>query len=295
MDDRDLLMIKYLNQFKNVTKAANALFISQPALTSRIHALERELGAKLLHSSNKGIIFTPSGLELVDFADKVLTQLDTLKNNLRAIEDENAGLIRITGPYIICYYYMPQIIKAFRKIYPKVQFSVHSAPSSEVITLMNQNKFDFGFLRNDFGWEEKQSVRLSVDYIAVISMTPFKKDDLPNMQRVSYSTDHYYTKMLELWWNNNFMKPPKVDVMVNSLDLCKEMVYSGLGFGILPSVFLPECPDAYSFILQDQAGNPIERVTRLVYKRDNISGKIAKKFLEFLQKEDFSSFFHSKR
>ena len=44
MDDRDLLILKYLAEFKNITKTANALFISQPALTKRIQQLEKELG-----------------------------------------------------------------------------------------------------------------------------------------------------------------------------------------------------------------------------------------------------------
>ena len=73
MDERDFLIIKYLSIFKNITSTANALFISQPALTRRIKQLEKELHTKLIVSSNKGIQLTPTGIEAVAFAEDSLT------------------------------------------------------------------------------------------------------------------------------------------------------------------------------------------------------------------------------
>ena len=76
MNDRDLLILKYLHTFNNITKTANALFISQPALTARIKQLEQELGTKLIYSSNKGIYLTATGLEAAAFAQDADRQTD---------------------------------------------------------------------------------------------------------------------------------------------------------------------------------------------------------------------------
>ena len=147
MNERDLLILKYLHEFKNITKTANALFISQPALTARIKQLERELNTTLLHSSNKGIFLTSTGMEAAVFADDVLKRMAEFKERIQAIDDENAGMLKLTAPIIICQYYLPQLIKAFKMEHPKVKFYVSQAPSSRVVTMMHANECHFGFLR----------------------------------------------------------------------------------------------------------------------------------------------------
>jgi DNA-binding transcriptional LysR family regulator len=191
---------------------------------------------------------------------------------------------------IICQNYLPALIIAFKKEYPNAKFQVTMMPSSSVVTLMNNKKCHFGFLRNDFGWERDESRLLSVNYIAAVSRQKFKLADLANMNRIAYTTDTYYQKMLELWWKNNFDTLPKIDVMVNDLNLCKKMVFSGLGFGLLPSIVLPECPQAHSLILKDRNGKPIERKTYMIYKKDVINSKLTRNFLKFVQEHEFSSF-----
>jgi len=290
MNERDLLILKYLHEFKNITKTANALFISQPALTARIKQLEKELNTTLLHSSNKGIFLTATGMEAAVYADDVLKRTIEFRERIQAIDDETAGMLKLTAPMIICQNYLPQLIKAFKVTHPNVKFYISEAPSSKVVTSMHANECHFGFLRNDFGWEDEGTHLLGTNYIAAVSRKPFKLSELATMNRIGYTTDTYYQKMLEIWWNNNFPTPPKTNVMVNSLNLCKEMVYSGLGFGLLPSVFLPECPKAHSIILKDKHGKPIERKTYLIYKKENIKSKVALQFLQFVKEHEFSTF-----
>lgn len=68
------------------------------------------------------------------------------------------------------------------------------------------------------------------------------------------------------------------------------MVYRGLGFGLLPSVFLPECPSAYSHTLKNKEGKPIECNTWLVYNENNIKNKSVKEFVDFIKQNEFSDF-----
>jgi len=293
LTERDLLILKYLKEFGNITKTANALFISQPALTARIKQLEQELGTKLMHSSNKGVYLTPTGLEAAAFADDILRRFDGFRSKIQAIEDEEAGCLKLSAPYIISKYYLPAVITAFRKEHPKVKFNVTVAPSSRVTPMLEADKCNFGFLRNDFGWDGGKHL-LCLNYIAAVNLRPFEISDLPHMHRVDYTTDTYYKKMLNLWWDDTFATPPQVDVTVDSLELCKEMVFSGVGFGILPSVFLPECPEATSYILKNKAGKPIERHTWLIYKKDVLNYRVAKQFLEFIKAHDFSDFLQLK-
>ena len=294
MNEQDLLLIKYLHQFNNITKTANALFISQPALSARIKRIEKDLDTKLICSNNKGVYLTPAGLEVAEFADGALKRLEALKERVNIIDNKNCRIIKLTAPNIISQYYLPSVIKKFKQLQPQTLFEITVAPSSKVVTLMNEKRCHFGFLRNDFGWEHDKQILLCVNYIAAVSLHYFEMKDLDHMSRVDYTTDTYYKKMLDLWWNNTFSTLPKVDVMVNSLDLCKEMVFSGLGFGLLPSVFLPECPEACSYILRDREGKKIERNTFLIYRDDIVENKLDMEFLYFIKKSDFSQFLQIK-
>ena len=111
------------------------------------------------------------------------------------------------------------------------------------------------------------------------------------MSRVAYTTDAYYMKMLDLWWDRNFSSPPQIDVQVSSLNLCIEMVLNGIGFGLLPSVLIPDSPEIYKIILNDQSGNPIQRHTYLIYKKAGINTTAKKNFLSFIKEHPFDDFF----
>ena len=292
MTERDLLIIKYIYEFKNITKAANALFISQPALTMRLNQIEQELGIKLIERNNKGLEFTDAGMEAMMFSETILKNFSDFRERMHVLKDEDAGILRICAPDIISKYYLPQVIQEFKKEYPKVKFELMVTPSSKVVELMKSHKVNFGFLRNDFGLDPSEMLYLGTNYIAAVSMSPFELKDLPNMQRVVYTTDTYYEIMLDLWWKENFETKPIYNIKVNTLDLCKEMVYSGLGYGILPSVFISERKEAHNIILCDRKGRPVERNTWLAFHSDEVkNNKNSHAFLNFLKEHDFSSFF----
>lgn len=290
MDNRDLLILKYLSDFKNITKTANALFMSQPALTKRIKHMEKELNTQLVESSNKGITLTPTGIEAALFADDALNRFDQLTKRLAEIDNKNLSVLRLTAPNIICEYYLPSIIRKFKKIHPKARFLITMAPSSKVVSLMNNNQCDFGFLRNDFGWDDAGMLLLTTNHIVAACRQPFALKDLSHMNRVAYTTDAYYMKMLDLWWSNNFSTPPHIDVQVSSLDLCCEMVFQGLGFGLLPSVLIPKDLPIHQLVLNDKDGKPIQRHTYLIFKEKEVNSRINKDFLAFIQEHPFESF-----
>lgn len=292
MDERDFLIIKYLSIFKNITSTANALFISQPALTRRIKQLEKELHTKLIVSSNKGIQLTPTGIEAVAFAEDSLTSLRKFKERIESLEHKQAGLIRIGAPNIICEYYSPSIVAAFKKVHPDASFNIIAKASSEVVSMLNSNKIDFGFTRNDFGWDKDEMILLGTNHIVAASVKPFELKDLIHMNRVAYSTDSYYLKMLDLWWKSHFNTPPQINVQVNSLNLCLQMVLKGIGFGLLPDILIPASAHMHEIVLNDIEDHPIQRHTYLIFKKEKTHTKLFRDFLKFMSDNNFSAFLH---
>jgi DNA-binding transcriptional LysR family regulator len=287
MDERDWQIIKTLYEEKNITKTANILYLSQPALTTRIKQIENKLGVALIYRGNKGITFTSAGERAAIFALKILNETSTFKEELANLGDEIGGILRIAAPSILASYYLPQLLSKFQELYPKVTFDISIAPSSKVLGLMTSKALHFGFLRNDFGWDEHAKLLLTTNYVCAVATKPFKLEDLPNMTRIDYETEVYYRTFLDAWWNDNFKVPPKIGMQVSNLDLSKEMVFKGLGYGLLPSILIDDKPGLYSIPLCDKNGKLLARNTWLIYKKGILSTKLSRTFYEFVKECDF--------
>lgn len=290
MEERDWLILKTLYEQKNITKTAEKLYLSQPTLTARIKHIEEALGTKLLYRGNKGIRFTDTGEYAVEFAEKILKEIRVFKENLSAMQKDVAGVLRIAAPAIIVKYYFPKLLAAFKALYPKVKFDVRTACSSDVQKLAGDMEIHFGFLRNENDWPDNEKILLSVNNVCAVSTQKFKLADLPGMVRVDYDTDKYYKNMLDEWWKETFDDAPIIGTKVSNLDMCKEMVFNGLGYGILPSILLKDEPHLHAIPLTDAAGKIIERKTWLIFKKDTLRMVLPKAFYDFLEEADFDSF-----
>jgi len=95
MEDRDWLILQELYRTKNITKASQKLYMSQPALTARLQNIETEFDVKVVIRSTKGIKFTQQGEYLAHKADEMLQQLHTIKDQVQSMKDEVGGTIDI--------------------------------------------------------------------------------------------------------------------------------------------------------------------------------------------------------
>ena len=90
---RDFLAVA---RYKNFSKAAESLYIGQPALSRRISALERQLGVQLFLRSNKAVELTKAGEILREEAQHIIEQLEQLEEKMQAAEQGVTGSIRVT-------------------------------------------------------------------------------------------------------------------------------------------------------------------------------------------------------
>jgi len=87
MRDEDWRTIIILHECQNLTKAAAAMYLSQPTLTKQVHRIEAELGVAIVNRSNRGISFTKEGEYLAAQARSILKLIDDTKANLRIISE----------------------------------------------------------------------------------------------------------------------------------------------------------------------------------------------------------------
>ena len=287
MEDRDWLILQVLYEQKNITKTAQSLFISQPALTARLRQIEKEFGITIVHRTSKGVQFTPQGEFLAKASIEMLLKLRKIKEQVLNLDEAVMGTLRIGASGFFTAFTLPPLLKQFKKQYPHVEFKVHTTWSKDVFNLVFNQEVHIGFISADYGWQGEKHL-LFEDRIYVASMEEIDFTNLPNMPRINYQSDGLIKASIDKWWRDNFSQPPSISMEVDKLATCKEMVRNGLGYGILPGRLLHDVPSMHRIMLTDQQGNPILRRFWMIYHEEDQALNVLKAFIDFIKKVDFT-------
>ncbi|MBU8881332.1 LysR family transcriptional regulator [Bacillus sp. FJAT-29790] len=282
MDERDWLIIHTLYQEKNITNTGKALYISQPTLTKRLQQIETELGVKVVNRGVKGVQFTPEGEYLAKRAAALLDTFREIKEDVDNFNHYIAGTLRLGVSNFISKYKLPGWLTAFEKQYPDVEFQVETGYSKQINHLAYNQDIHIGFIRGDYNWPEEKEL-LFEESLCIASIYPIDLEDLPNLPRIDYQTDLLYKHLTDNWWAERYSQPPLVRVTIDRGDTCKEMVLSGLGYAILPSLFLKDVPHVYQIPLQTKEGLPITQKTWMIYHKDAEKLNVVKAFVDFIK------------
>ncbi len=284
MEERDWHILQKLYECKNITRAAKELYISQPALTARIKYIESTLGVSLFLRSNKGIVFTEEGEFTVRFAKDVIQRFKLFREQLAEMSQTVKGVLRIAAPHTVIKYYLPPIVKAFTEEYPEVRIFLMTHSSSETASSVRSGKVHFGFIRSEGEWDPSEQLMITEDHMVLVSAKPFTMEELPLLPRVDYLTDSYYRQVLDSWWAEHFKKPPTIDVQTSNLETCREMIYRGVGYGVLPSMVMGRGGEnMHTMILKDKQGKILYRHTYLIYKKEILQNRLAEAFFNFIK------------
>ena len=146
MDLRALMSFVTVCRLGNITRAAEALYISQPALTRQIQELEQELGCQLLVRSTRSLSLTDNGYLFMLRAQEILDLAKQAKNELSENGDILHGVIRVGIVESKIMDYFADAVVQFNKKYPHVQFEVYSADGDDLKRNLDENKLDMALL-----------------------------------------------------------------------------------------------------------------------------------------------------
>jgi LysR family transcriptional regulator, nitrogen assimilation regulatory protein len=119
-------------EFRNVTRAAEALGLSQPSLSRILGNLEDELGAKLFTRSPRGVRLTDAGEQFQSGAANILRQVDGLVSDVRSRELSPGGRVTIGLPVVMTEFVTRPLATWFSRAFPKAQLSIHEGISDEL-------------------------------------------------------------------------------------------------------------------------------------------------------------------
>jgi DNA-binding transcriptional LysR family regulator len=284
MDEKDWLILQTIYEERNITKAADKLYTSQPSLTYRLQQMEEEVGVKIVWRSKKGIKFTSEGEYLVKYARNMLLEFQKTKDYLLNMNDNVEGIIRLGVSSNFAHYRLPSLLVSFLELYPNVQFKVKTGWSSEIFQLLQNEDVHIGIIRGDYHWLE-QKVLISEESMCIISDKEIYIEDLPKLPRITYKTDPQLKQLINNWWHEHFIHPPLITMEVDKVQTCKEMVMHGLGYAIIPSICLKPHDHVQMIDLTSKNGEALSRKTWMTHRDSEQEFYVVKKFIEFVKQQ----------
>src|SRR5256886_6208823 len=129
-------------------RAADALRLTQPAISARIRALEDSLAVKLFERGKNGLALSAAGRALRPHAEQLLHAVAQARQAVHDLRPASAGALQIASVLSICTYLLPDVLKRFQAAYPKVLITVRSGHSKEVLEMVLRGEAEIGLARS---------------------------------------------------------------------------------------------------------------------------------------------------
>ncbi len=228
----------------SLTKAADELFISQPAVSQAIKSLETQLGMTLFNRGHRGMELTAQGGELIiDDIEKALRLLSGIEDKVSKLRHSAQGTLRIGASETIFQYCIADHLMDYHKLYPDVKFELISDVSPKIVEYLKADRCDVGFL--NLPLEADDSVVISDTVMLLndvfIAGEPFRELqgkkisvwDLKKYPLLLMQPNTVFRTSFNQYTNNlGIQLEPAIEV--DSWGFMKKLVAEGMGIGCIP-------------------------------------------------------------
>lgn len=140
---KDIDYIYAVYQEKSFSKAAQKLFISQPALSASVKKTERLLGVELFYRTTKPLKATPAGEKYIEYVEKVIELRRDMEKSLSAISKTQQLVLNAGGSTYFCSYILPPFLRELQQHYPGLLANLNEGTTTTLKELLEQDKIEF--------------------------------------------------------------------------------------------------------------------------------------------------------
>jgi DNA-binding transcriptional LysR family regulator len=224
----------------NVSRAAEALFLSQPALSARLKSLEAELGAELFVRTRRGVRLTDTGRAFLPYAQRAIDSIADGKLFVAELARGGEGRLAIGAAPSVSTSVLPVMLSRFRADRPNVQLVVVTGHSEEVLEMVLREQVDLGLVR-ELRHPEIVATPLYDDELVLVVEPghPFanrgriKVADVTSEHLILFDRTSSYHELTSVLFREAGIVPRGV-MELDTIDGAKKMVEQGLGVALLP-------------------------------------------------------------
>lgn len=232
------LMVSEVNSF---TRAAERLYVSQPAVTNAVRTLEDELGIKLFDRSQKQAMLTPEGKIFYAHIDKIMQGISNTLNEINALRDIRRGVFRIGLTDFGGVISSTQMIKHCMESFPNIKISVRENTTENLQKQLIEDKIDIAIVFDGLELGTLSYIKLPREEIVVCCARQHKfrrfnsisLDELRDENFLLAGQDSIYRQKLESELNAVGLKP-RIVLESSQVQTIKNLVADGCGITLLP-------------------------------------------------------------
>jgi DNA-binding transcriptional LysR family regulator len=239
---RQLTYFIEVANYKSITKAAEQLHISQPALSKSIKALEEELGTTLLIRTNKATHVTDAGHVVLEHARKMTGLVEEMKLTLSDLTNLLVGQLNIGLPPFIGSLFFPRVMAKFHHAYPNIKLDITEYGGARVVKSVEEEEFELGIavlpvdedIFNVYPIVEEEMMLLVHKNHRLANQKEVYIKDVKDEEFIFYHEEFALNKIIRNHFYITAGFEPKILFKSSQWDLMSEMVAANLGLSILP-------------------------------------------------------------
>ena len=227
---------------RSFSRAAEALFLTQPSVTARIQSLEREIGDRLFERTGRSVTLTDAGHAFMPHAQRALTAVQEGTDAIEAVRHGDIGSIRIGASSSIATYALPAVLRQFRAERPRVHVHLSAGLTEDAIEKLIAGEIHVAVTRLT-QHPEVESLHLYNDDLALVVAPdhPFAKRGRATIAEVGKEpfifferNSTYHSLIYSMFPRGRVL--PESDTEPDLMEATKYMVEAGLGVSILPRI-----------------------------------------------------------
>ena len=288
MDIREMKYIEMIAQTRSLTKAAQKLHISQPALYKSLRKTEAEFNTAFFYRKGHESLPTDTGLIVLEYIRRTLESLEEMQKKVAQIQTLKGGSVTFGFPAVVGTLYLPQALINFQNAYPNVSLKIVEAGANELSALVENGTLDVAILVRPVARHSLSEIPLVQDQVVAgvtrnhpwFDRSHVRIEDFESVSFNTFSPDFsVHTQLMDLFKENNIT--PHIGFSgSNSEFLCQISMLSN-GILVLPRPIIESiCKDKMALIPFAPAF-PWE--LSLAFRKDSYRSTVAKALIEHLQ------------
>jgi DNA-binding transcriptional LysR family regulator len=292
MADRRLQVFHAVAKQMSFTKAAESLFMTQPAVTFQIKQLEEHFNTRLFERGHGRIGLTPAGEIVLEYAERILALSAELETRLREMTGRLSGPLLIGASTTIAEFLLPRVLGEFKSLHPEVQPKLVVANSESIENRVAEHTLDIGLIEapshlpsllTEMCCEDELQVVVAPSHPLAKSKNVQPKQLLayPYVSRESGSGTREFT---DLYFRKGGVNPSELKVVMElgSPEALKGVAGTGLGFAILSKAAVAK-EQKLGELVAVPLSPKLLRSLSLVYPKQKFRSRLVNTFVSFAQ------------
>ena len=278
----------------NISKAAESLYISQPAISKTIVRLEDNLNVKLFKRNSRGVSLTEEGEVLFRHVQEAIHHIEEAENALQKMKDYHIGHLDIGASTTLCRYILLPYLKKFMEEFPNIQINLKNQDSAKNIQVLEAQDIDIALVAIPKHLSPNQKVILEQEVEDIFVASPKYIENLKALHGNNFPLFQNATVMLmddknvSRHYIDMYIRENQLDfkqiIALNTMDLLIDFAKIDMGISCVIRSFVEKDLENGSLVQIDIAPPIPRRKIGFMYHANNCS-KSLESFISFLEKE----------